>query len=80
MSFVQKQFLPEEFESGLEEQISGSRLDPKNEDAPPGEHVVDNGQAVPEGGTLEVDTIVHTRRSWAIRPSSRPARMSSSSG
>ena len=33
------------------------QVDPENEEAPPGALVVDNGQEVPEGGTLEVDTM-----------------------
>ena len=57
ITFVAKRFLPKQFESGLEEQIfTAHGVDPEAQDAPPANLVVDNGQAVPEGGTLEVDT------------------------
>lgn len=58
ITFVEKKFLPEMFESGLEEQLlAAHQVDPNNQEAPPGAPVVDNGVAVPEGGTLEVDTM-----------------------
>jgi plastocyanin len=58
ITFVEKRFLPEEFESGLEEQLlAAHQVDPNNEEAPPGVLVVDNGAAVPDGGTLNVDTM-----------------------
>jgi plastocyanin len=57
ITFVEKRFLPEQFESGIEEQLfAAHQVDPNNEEAPPGVLVVDNGAAVPEGGTLNVDT------------------------
>ena len=57
ITFVAKRFLPKQFESGLEQQIfTAHGVDPDAQDAPPANLVVDNGQAVPQGGTLEVDT------------------------
>jgi plastocyanin len=57
ITFIAKRFLPKQFESGLEQQIfTAHGVDPDAQDAPPANLVVDNGQAVPQGGTLEVDT------------------------
>ncbi len=58
ITFVKKRFLPKQFESGLEQQIFKAHgVDPNNEDAPPANLVVDNGQPVPEDGTLRADTM-----------------------
>ena len=58
ITFVEKRFLPEQFESGLEEQLfTAHGIDPANEEAPPANPVVDNGAPVAAGGTLEVDTM-----------------------
>jgi plastocyanin len=57
ISFVAKRFLPKSFESAVDEKLrEAHQVDPNNEEAPPGVLVVDNGAAVPDGGTLEVDT------------------------
>jgi plastocyanin len=57
ITFVAKRFLPEQFESGVEERLFAAHgVDPTNQDAPPANFVVDNGQPVPQGGTLEADT------------------------
>lgn len=57
ITFVAKRFLPKQFESGIEEQLFAAHgVDPNNEDAPPANLVVDNGQPVAEDGTLEADT------------------------
>ena len=58
ITFVEKRFLPKSFSSAVEEKLlEAHQVDPTNEEAPPGAPVVDNGVAVPEGGTLEVDTM-----------------------
>ena len=58
ISFVEKKYLPKQFESPVDAKLrEAHQVDPENEDAPPGALVVDNGQPVPEGGTLEVDTM-----------------------
>lgn len=58
ISFVEKRFLPKEFETAVDPKLrEAHQVDPNNEEAPPGALVVDNGAAVPEGGTLEVDTM-----------------------
>jgi plastocyanin len=57
ISFVEKQYLPTSFDVAVDAKLrEAHQVDPNNEDAPPGALVVDNGVAVPEGGTLEVDT------------------------
>jgi plastocyanin len=57
ITFIEKRFLPTQgFETGLEEQLfAAHKVDPSNEEAPPGVLVVDNGQ--PAQGTLQVDTM-----------------------
>jgi hypothetical protein len=56
ISFVEKRYLPKSFESAVDEKLmEAHQVDPTNEEAPPGAFVVDDGVAVPEGGTLEVD-------------------------
>ena len=58
ISFVKKRYLPKMFESAVDAKLrEAHQVDPENEDAPPGALVVDNGQPVPPGGTLEVDTM-----------------------
>lgn len=58
ITFIEKKFLPKQFDSGLDEQLfAAHQVDPNNPEAPPGVLVVDNGVAVPEGGTLNVDTM-----------------------
>lgn len=58
ITFIEKKFLPEQFESGLEEQLfTAHGVDPEAEDAPPANLVVDNGAPLEEGATLEVDTM-----------------------
>jgi plastocyanin len=57
ISFVEKKYLPKSFESAVDAKLmEAHQVDPNNEEAPPGVLVVDNGAAVPDGGTLEVDT------------------------
>ena len=57
ITFVEKQFMPTSFEVAVEEQLlTAHQVDPTNEEAPPGVLVVDNGAAVPQGGTLNADT------------------------
>jgi len=57
ISFVEKKYLPKSFDVAVNEQLlTAHQVDPNNEEAPPGVLVVDNGVAVPPGGTLEVDT------------------------
>jgi plastocyanin len=56
ISFVEKRYLPKSFESAVDEKLmEAHQVDPTDEEAPPGAFVVDDGVAVPEGGTLEVD-------------------------
>ena len=58
ISFVEKRFLPKQFETPVDAKLrEAHQVDPTNEEAPPGVLVVDNGRPVPEGGTLEVDTM-----------------------
>jgi plastocyanin len=58
ISFVEKRFLPKQFETPVDAKLrEAHQVDPNNEEAPPGVPVVDNGVAVPQGGTLEVDTM-----------------------
>jgi plastocyanin len=58
ISFIEKKYLPKAFETPVDAKLrEAHQVDPENEDAPPGALVVDNGQPVPEGGTLEVDTM-----------------------
>ena len=56
---MKKKFLPKGFEFGPPSRAAagGPRVDPKNEDAPPGVFVVDNGAPGRPGGVLEVDTL-----------------------
>jgi plastocyanin len=57
ITFVAKKFLPTGFESAVNDRLNAAhKVDPNNEEAPPGVFVVDNGQPVPAGGTLNVDT------------------------
>jgi plastocyanin len=58
ISFIEKKYLPKQFETPVDAKLrEAHQVDPENEEAPPGAPVVDNGQPVPEGGTLEVDTM-----------------------
>ena len=58
ISFIQKKYLPKAFETPVDAKLrEAHQVDPENEEAPPGALVVDNGQPVPEGGTLVVDTM-----------------------
>jgi plastocyanin len=58
ISFLEKRYLPKQFETPVDAKLrEAHQVDPNSEDAPPGALVVDNGVAVPEGGTLEVDTM-----------------------
>jgi plastocyanin len=58
ISFIEKRYLPKEFETPVDAKLrEAHQVDPENEEAPPGALVVDNGQPVPQGGTLEVDTM-----------------------
>ena len=57
ITFIEKKFLPEQFESGLEEQIlTAHGADPESE-GPPANLVVDNGLPLAAGAMLEVDTM-----------------------
>jgi plastocyanin len=57
ISFVEKAFLPTSFDVAVNDKLlEAHQVDQNNEEAPPGVLVVDNGVAVPEGGTLNVDT------------------------
>ena len=57
ISFVTKRYLPKSFDVAVEDQLlAAHQVDPNNPEAPPGVLVVDNGQPVPAGGTLEADT------------------------
>jgi plastocyanin len=57
ITFVKKRFLPTGFDVAVEQQLlTAHQVDPNNEEAPPGVLVVDNGNPVPAGGTLNVDT------------------------
>ena len=58
ITFVEKRFLPEQFESGLEEQLfTAHGVDPENQEAPPANPVVDNGAPVAQGALMNVDTM-----------------------
>jgi plastocyanin len=58
ISFIEKKYLPKQFETPVDAKLrEAHQVDPENEEAPPGAPVVDNGQPVPEGGMLEVDTM-----------------------
>jgi plastocyanin len=58
ISFLEKRYLPKKFETPVNDKLlEAHQVDPNNEEAPPGAFVVDNGVAVPEGGTLNVDTM-----------------------
>jgi plastocyanin len=57
ISFVEKKYLPTSFDVAVNDKLmEAHQVDPTNEEAPPGVLVVDNGQPVPAGGTLEADT------------------------
>jgi plastocyanin len=57
ITFVEKKYLPTSFNVAVDAKVrEAHQVDPTNEEAPPGVFVVDNGAAVPAGGTLEVDT------------------------
>jgi plastocyanin len=57
ITFVEKKYLPKSFDVAVDAKVrEAHQVDPTNEEAPPGVFVVDNGVAVPEGGTLNVDT------------------------
>lgn len=57
ITFVEKRYLPTSFDVAIEEKLlEAHQVDPNNQDAPPGVLVVDNGAAVPPGGTLNADT------------------------
>jgi plastocyanin len=57
ITFVEKRFMPKSFDVAVNDKLlEVHQVDPTNEEAPPGVLVVDNGVAVPEGGTLNVDT------------------------
>jgi plastocyanin len=58
ISFIEKKYLPKQFDTPVDAKLrEAHQVDPENEEAPPGAPVVDNGQPVPEGGMLEVDTM-----------------------
>jgi plastocyanin len=58
ISFVEKKYLPKQFDTPVDAKVrEAHQVDPENEEAPPGAPVVDNGQPVPEGEMLEVDTM-----------------------
>ena len=80
ITFVEKRYLPkQQFESAVDAKLrEAHQVDPNNEEAPPGVLVVDNGAAVPQGGTLEVDTMFTPTRP-ATRRSSPPTRRRSRS-
>ena len=56
ISFIEKKYLPKQFETPVDAKLREAHQ-VVSEEAPPGAPVVDNGQPVPEGGTLEVDTM-----------------------
>ena len=57
ITFVAKRYLPTGFESAVDQQLfKAHQVDPNNQEAPPGVPLVDNGQPVPPGGTLNADT------------------------
>jgi plastocyanin len=58
ISFVQERFLPEEFETdAMGPLLAAHQVDPNNQEAPPAVLVVDNGQPLAQGATLNVDTM-----------------------
>jgi plastocyanin len=58
ISFVTKKFLPKEFETAaMGPLMAAHQVDPNNEEAPPGAVIVDDGQPLAAGATLEVDTM-----------------------
>ena len=58
ISFIKKRYLPKMFETPVDAKLrEAHQVDPNNEEAPPGALVVDNGQPVPPGEMLEVDTM-----------------------
>jgi plastocyanin len=57
ISFVKKKYLPKSFDVAVNDKLlEAHQVDPTNEEAPPGVLIVDNGAAVPPGGTLQADT------------------------
>jgi plastocyanin len=58
ISFVQKRFLPKEFDTAAQGPLMAAhQVDPNNEEAPPGALVVDNGAKLADGAMLQVDTM-----------------------
>jgi plastocyanin len=58
ISFVQKRFLPKQFETAaFGPLMQAHQVDPNNEEAPPGVLIVDNGAPLAAGATLEADTM-----------------------
>jgi plastocyanin len=58
ISFVQERFLPEQFETdAMGPLLAAHQVDPTNQEAPPAVLVVDNGQPLAQGATLNVDTM-----------------------
>jgi plastocyanin len=58
ISFVEKRFLPKQFETdAMGPLMAAHQVDPANQEAPPGAPIVDNGQPLAAGATLEVDTL-----------------------
>lgn len=84
ISFVEQRYLPRKFSSAVEGQLlKAHQVDPDNEEAPPGSPVVDDGVAVPEGGTLEVDTMFTPTRpgdSAFIAPGRRKFKVTAAKG
>jgi plastocyanin len=56
ISFVEKQFLPKQFDSAAMGPLGAAHQIPEGE-GPPGVPVIDNGQPLAAGATLEVDTM-----------------------
>ena len=56
ITFVKKRFMPTSFDVAVEEKLLEAHQVDQTPDAPPGVLVVDNGAAVPPGGTLQADT------------------------
>jgi len=58
ISFVEKRFLPKQFETDARGPLlAAHQVDPNNLEAPPGALVVDDGAPLADGATLEVDTL-----------------------
>jgi plastocyanin len=58
ISFVQKRFLPKQFDTAAEGPLMvAHQVDPNSQDAPPGALIVDNGAPLAGGAMLEVDTM-----------------------